>query len=298
MKVFYSDKMWAENAGAFSPSAKKPKLIIEHWQKLGLPIEIVEPQMATATDLALAHDPNYVRGVMTCKEPNGFGNRDPQVAASLPFTTGSMISAAKAALVDGVACSPTSGFHHACYPHGGGFCTFNGLMVTAIKLKNEGLVNRVGILDFDFHRGNGQEDIIDHLKIDYVDHYTQGAYHCHSKMTQKFLDSIPGIIEGMKNNGCDLLIAQLGSDPHEKDDLGGWLTSEEMRIRDRLVFETCRRLNLPLVYNHAGGYQTPVQNVIDLHTTTLKECLEVYYGNKNTALLSVENTQGQMRKRI
>ena len=57
----------------------------------------------------------------------------------------SLLSAARGALSNGlVACSPTSGFHHAGYESGYGYCTFNGLMVCALALKAEGKVSRVG----------------------------------------------------------------------------------------------------------------------------------------------------------
>jgi acetoin utilization deacetylase AcuC-like enzyme len=72
-----------------------------------------------------------------------------------------MLAAAEyAVLHNEVVCSPTSGFHHAEYRNAGGYCTFNGLMVTALALKDAGLVNRVAILDCDAHYGNGTDSII------------------------------------------------------------------------------------------------------------------------------------------
>ena len=49
-----------------------------------------------------------------------------------------MLSAAREALRCGaVAAAPCSGFHHAGYDKAEGFCTFNGLMVTACVLRHE-----------------------------------------------------------------------------------------------------------------------------------------------------------------
>jgi hypothetical protein len=55
---------------------------------------------------------------------------------------------------------------------------------------------------------------------------------------------------------CDVLLYQAGADPHIDDPLGGWLTDAQLAQRDRLVFETCRELGLPVAWNLAGGYQS------------------------------------------
>jgi acetoin utilization deacetylase AcuC-like enzyme len=110
-----------------------------------------------------AHDADYVRGVLELRLPNGFGDCSPGVAASLPYTSGAMLAAARHAWRRGrTAVAPCSGFHHAGWAHGGGFCTFNGLMVTAAALRAEG-ARKVGILDCDMHDGDGTDDIIDAL---------------------------------------------------------------------------------------------------------------------------------------
>jgi len=47
-----------------------------------------------------------------------------------------------------------------------GFCTFNGLVVTARRLLEEGAVQRVMILDCDMHYGDGTDAIITRLHLD------------------------------------------------------------------------------------------------------------------------------------
>jgi hypothetical protein len=47
----------------------------------------------------------------------------------------------------GIACAPVRGFHHALYANAGGYCTFDGLMVTAVCLLRESAVRR--FRDFD-----------------------------------------------------------------------------------------------------------------------------------------------------
>ena len=179
--VFFSPQLVAPDQGA-SPSAHKPAAVVADWQRCSFPIDVIEPIPATRQQLRRAHAAAFVEGVLTLKRNNGFGNRSAAVAASLAHTSGAMLGAARAALGNGrVAVAPVSGFHHACYDVGGGFCTFNGLMVTACSLHAEGLVSRVGILDFDQHYGNGTADIIKTLDIDWVEHVTAGARWQHAR---------------------------------------------------------------------------------------------------------------------
>ena len=174
--VFYTPLMVAQT-GSFSPSAAKPKAAVASWLKLGIVLSIIAPEPATFEDIARAHLPDFVDAVLSCRSANGFGNRSKEVAASLPYTSGAMLAAAREALRNGrVAAAPCSGFHHAGYSNANGFCTFNGLMVTAMALHASGEVKRVGILDFDQHYGDGTDDIIDHLRIDWVEHFTAGRH--------------------------------------------------------------------------------------------------------------------------
>ena len=253
--VFYADQMVAD-IESFSPSAAKPRAVIESWQSLGVPLNRIGPEPVTVDQFALAHDRAFVEAVLAIREPNGFGTRSPAVAATLPYTSGAMLGAAREALHNGaVAVAPCSGFHHAGYDHAGGFCTFNGLMVTAFVLKQEGLVRNVGVLDFDQHWGDGTEDIIRRQSVDWISHYSAGARWDSPDDAEEFLGMIPEIVEGMRT--CELILYQAGADPHIDDPLGGWLTTEQLRERDRRVFVACQSFGIPVAWNLAGGYQTP-----------------------------------------
>jgi len=267
--VFFTPKMTA-NAESFSPSAAKPVLAVESWSELNIPITIITPPAVTTEQLSLAHDADYVEGVLNCTKYNGFGNRLPDVAAALPFTSGAMVAAAREAISNGlVAVAPVSGFHHAGYFDGGGYCTFNGLMVTAMMLGC-----KVGILDCDQHYGDGTDNIIRHLNLDNVVHYTAGnKYHKESQVVE-FLEHIPTLME--RFSGCKVILYQAGADPHINDPLGGWLTTEQLAKRDRLVFETAKAMKLPVAWDLAGGYQKDIRKVLDIHDNTMRQCWATY----------------------
>jgi len=273
LRIFYSPRMVADSE-SFSPSAGKPQAVVGSWRALGLPIEIVAAYPVSAALFASAHDTEFISDVLAGRRNNEFGNRSHAVAASLPYTSGSMLSAARAALGYGIAISPSAGFHHAGYDYAGGFCTFNGLMVAACILHREGRVRRVGILDFDTHYGDGTDDIIETLGIGWIEHFTAGADYHRPSQAEEFLRALPGIVQSMKR--CDLILYQAGADPHVDDPLGGWLTTKQLAERDLIVFETTKALGLPIAWNLAGGYQEPLRNVLDIHDNTLMACWQVY----------------------
>lgn len=277
--VFYTPKMVADSRSA-SPSAAKPIKVVESWQRQ-FPITVHEPEPVTIEQLSLAHDRLFVEDVLNCRHDNGFGNRSPDVAASLPYTSGAMLAAARHVLVSkAAAAAPCSGFHHAGWSSTEGFCTFNGLMVTALALKSEGLAQRVGILDLDMHYGNGTDNIIRRMAASsWVQHYTGGAEFIHeSQATYFFSTRLNEVLASMV--GCDVVLYQAGADPHINDPYGGWLTTDQLRMRDAVVFSTLKKMGIPVAWNLAGGYQTErdgsIPKVLEIHDNTMRECVNVY----------------------
>lgn len=258
-----------------SPSPSKPQYVVDSWHSKFNGLQIEVPLPVNLEMLYLAHSKDYVDGIMAGRIPNGFRTKDMSAAGSLPYTAGAMLAAAREALLNGmVAVAPCSGFHHAAWDQAEGYCTFNGLIVTAMVLKNEGRVRRVGILDFDEHYGNGTQQIIDYLDLDWITHYSAGKYYNDSIQADEFLKSIPNLASDMAN--CDLVLYQAGADPHVNNPLGGWLTTEQLKRRDQLVFEEFFRLGIPMVWNLAGGYQEPFSRVLEIHDNTMKACIDVY----------------------
>ena len=279
MKVYFTPKMIA-NAESFSPSASKPGQVLADWQAAGLKIEVMNPQIADAEVIAQAHDPAYVARVLQLTSLNGFGNTSPSVARSLVHTVGAMFSATLAAMRDGKpAAALCSGFHHASYGAGGGFCTFNGLVVAAFEARKAG-AKKVGILDLDEHYGNGTDNIIKTLRLSkWVEHFTAGAHYVKPSQAKTFLKALPGIMR-QRFHGCDVLIVQLGADPYVLDPLGGWLTMEQLAMRDRIVFETARQMGLPVAWNLAGGYSKDAEGkitpVLQIHRQSAEACIAAH----------------------
>lgn len=256
-----------------SPSPGKPALVMEGWREAGIPLDVEEPEAATKDDLCLVHGRNHVEDILAGRALNGLGNCSAAIAESLPYTTGAMLAAARWAITNkSAAAAPCSGFHHAEWSRAMAFCTFNGLMMTARKLWLESVVQKVGILDCDYHYGNGTDEIIGRLEArSWMRHVTVGHGY---ERNATFLERLPALVEGFAD--CDVLLYQAGADPHVDDPLGGFLTTEELRRRDEVVFAGCRRLGLPVAWNLAGGYQDDLSKVVEIHVNTARAHGEVW----------------------
>ena len=282
LAVYYRPEQNA-TAASLSPSAGKPAQVVADWLARGRDIAVLPPEPVTPEDLMLAHAPDYVRGVLAGQLPTGFGDVDVKLARSTLYTVGSLLTAARAVCGSGrIACSPTSGFHHAGWDSGGGYCTFNGLVVTAFKLIEEGRARNVAILDLDTHYGNGTDDILRRLERHDIVHFTAGRSWSRPDQSADFLRELPNILRSVcteASGRVDLLLYQAGADAHIDDPLGGWLTTAQMRQRDALVFEAALGYGIPVVWNLAGGYQRDADGgigpVLAIHRATLDEAIRV-----------------------
>ncbi|AFM03268.1 deacetylase, histone deacetylase/acetoin utilization protein [Bernardetia litoralis DSM 6794] len=273
MLVFYDKKQCINENVGYSPSAKKPKLVVQTWKQLGCPITIKKIRALSVDEIAIAHDKNYVKGILNGKIKNGFGNKSLNVAKSLQWTTGSFLCASIHAYIHKInTFSPTSGFHHAGYNYANGFCTFCGLTIAAIILKKQYKAQHIGILDLDSHAGDGTMNTIHKTNSeDFITQYSLGDYDIKKHNNTEWLENLSNLIRQNFTN-CDILFYQAGVDCHEDDPevYSGHFTTEQIYLRDKIVYSTCNELKIPVVTNLAGGYQKPLQKIIDLHSLTAK----------------------------
>jgi acetoin utilization deacetylase AcuC-like enzyme len=271
MRIVYCDAMSAPAQG-YSPSAAKPAIVVADWLQHWPSLEQREAIPATRADLKLAHAPSYVDDVLDLRVTNGFGTRSADVAASLPYTTGALLTAARWAIADCAAvAAPVSGFHHAAWDSGHGFCTFNGLMVTALALRAERPDLRIGILDYDYHYGDGTDEILERLRPSGIVHITGGARWHTPDQADAFLSNIAQDLAALSE--CNVVLYQAGADPHVDDPLGGFLTTAQLALRDWKVFAELRELGIPVAWTLAGGYQSPLSKVVTIHENSFRACV-------------------------
>lgn len=260
------------------------------------PQELLPAPPATRADLLLAHTPAYVDGILD-------GSVDPRImrqiglpwspdlAARSQVSVGGTIAAAHAALRDGIAGNLGGGTHHALAEAGMGFCVFNDIAVAALVLLRAGQVTRAAVVDLDVHQGNGTAAILggrddvfllsihgeknypfrkvpSTLDVDLPDGVGDAAY----------LDALRGAVPAVLNFRPEIIFFQAGVDPLEADRLGRLaLSLNGLAQRDRLVIETARAAEIPLVLTMGGGYARPIDLTVEAHVQTYRILKQVWH---------------------
>ena len=129
-----------------------------------------EAPLATDEQLARVHPLEYVRAIREAAPQAGTVHLDPDTAMNR-FTLQAALRAAGAAVLavdlvmnkkaSSAFCPVRPPGHHACRARPMGFCIFNNVAVAARHAVEAHGLERVAIVDFDVHHGNGTEDIFE-----------------------------------------------------------------------------------------------------------------------------------------
>ena len=259
-------------------SMQKARLFVERVMKQSDPVPRYQAGPADADDLSLAHSPRFVNDVLMLKQENGYGTKSEAVNRFALGAVGAMARAAEIAMNSKESvCAPVHGFHHAGYASSNGFCTFNGLIV-ALRRARMAMKDPdypVMILDLDAHFGDGTAEIITVLKLGAaIRHIThRGSTLLGQRTVRACFDQLwrleSEVERVIENTGKrPLVLYQAGADAHIDDPYGcGYLTTDQLRERDKMVFGLVRRKQLPCVWNLAGGY-SDMELVLDIHMNT------------------------------
>jgi acetoin utilization deacetylase AcuC-like enzyme len=131
-------------------------------------LERWEAPQATPEQLARVHERRYIEALRAASPERGIVHLDPDTAMS-PSTWDAALHAAGAAVlatdlvIDGKAenafCSVRPPGHHAMRARAMGFCLFNNVAIAALHALEQHRLERVAIIDFDVHHGNGTEEV-------------------------------------------------------------------------------------------------------------------------------------------
>jgi acetoin utilization deacetylase AcuC-like enzyme len=293
MPIVYSPQYRIDIGTHVFPTAKYP-LLMERLLDSGLVAAeaIVEPEMASWTDLALVHTPEYLERLK-------FGPFRLEELAQLevPWShdvvdgfrlmTGGTITAARIAATGS---SPLvahlgGGLHHGFPDHGEGFCFFNDVAVATRVLFRDRLASRVAIVDLDVHQGNGTAFIFSgdpqvftlsvHQERNYPEIKPNSSLDVglpDGEGDREYLARLTPALEQVFAFEPDLVLYLAGADAYEDDQLGGLaLTKTGLRQRDRLVLEAATSRRVPIVVCLAGGYARHLEDTVDIHYATIEE---------------------------
>ncbi len=154
--------------------------------------------------------------------------------------------------------------HHAEYDHAMGFCLFNNAAVAAYHARAVHGLQRVAVLDFDVHHGNGTQHIFwDDADMFYASTHQLGSFpetgheletgphynivNCPlpaGSGSQQFRSAIKRLIlPRLKEWKPDLIIVSAGFDAHQDDPMAhlelttedyGWVTEEILKAADEV----------------------------------------------------------------
>lgn len=259
--------------------------------------QFFHPIQLEEEDILTTHTEEYWRKLKTNtlnkKEIRkiGFPVR-PELISRGRYIAQGTISCVEYALHHGIAMNVAGGTHHAFADRGEGFCIFNDFAIAANYFLRRNKLNKILIIDLDVHQGNGTAKIFEDeprvftfsmhgeknyplkkmksdLDIGVPDKIEDEAY------LNILSDTLPQLIEMVEP---ELVMYLAGVDVLSTDKLGRLaLSIKGCKERDRMVFNTCKKNNIPISVSMGGGYSIRVADIIEGHANTFRLAQEIWF---------------------
>ena len=261
----------------------KYQALFERLVALDYPLAQATP--ASREQIEKVHDAAYVQAALAGTLDEGAIRRlgfpwSPLLIERTLHSVGATLAASRHALEQGCGLQISGGYHHAHRGFGSGFCLFNDLVIAARTCLDEGLCERVLIVDLDVHQGDGSAALCTGSR-DIITLSLHGEHNFPRHKPASHLDfPLPS---GMEDDAYletldqalalahrlyapDFILYQAGVDVHRDDELGYLSLSDSgVRQRDAMVFDSALRHGLPITAVPGGGYRRDWQQLIPLH---------------------------------
>ncbi|MEN9224354.1 MAG: histone deacetylase [Thermostichus sp. DRC_bins_24] len=260
------------------------------------PEQLHQPELPPTDWIEAVHTPEYVNaycgGSLESKQQRRIGLPwSPDLVRRTCRAVGGTLLTAQLALRYGLACNTAGGTHHAFPNYGSGFCIFNDLAIAAQVLLNQGLVQRLLIVDLDVHQGDGTAWIFrsDARVFTF-------SMHCEANFpgTKQESDLDIPLPVGLEDEAYlqtlaahlpdlltqvrpDLVLYDAGVDPHQEDLLGKLALSDQgLFRRDMQVLDTCLKQGYPVACVIGGGYGKDLTSLVYRHSLLHRAASDVY----------------------
>ncbi len=169
----YDERYLLHDTGPNHPeSPERLKAIYQGIKQAGLlpNLTLIQAMRADLEWIETVHSKNYINRFETaCRSGNStFDTPDNQMCAETFETAllavGGILEAVRLVMtdeLDNVFCAVRPPGHHAEREFAMGFCYFNNIAIAARYLQIEWGIQRVGIIDFDVHHGNGTQHVFE-----------------------------------------------------------------------------------------------------------------------------------------
>lgn len=196
------------------------------------------------------------------------------------------------ALSYGISMNVAGGTHHAYADRGEGFCLLNDIAIASNYLLTNYLSKKILIIDLDVHQGNGTAVIFQNeSRVFTFSMHGKDNYPLHKETSDldialptgtrdnEYLaileETLPQLIEQLKP---DFAFYISGVDILNTDKLGHLQVSlAGCRQRDELVFEQCKKHQLPLAVTMGGGYSPRIADIVEAHCNTYRVAQQMYF---------------------
>ncbi|GAA4308873.1 histone deacetylase [Pontixanthobacter gangjinensis] len=256
-----------------------------------------QPEFPKKEPILAVHDENYYKRLLnlelTKKEirVSGFPLSQELVDREQIIADGT-IKACDFALKHGIAMNIAGGTHHAFTDRAEAFCLLNDQAIGARYLLNNGLAEKILIIDLDVHQGNGTAEIFknDDSVFTFSMH-GKGNYPFRKEESDmdielpdgtkdhEYLKKLKAILPDLiERTNPDFIFYLCGVDILETDKLGRLSCSiEGCKERDRYVLQTCHDLGIPVECSMGGGYSKEIKLIIEAHANTYRLAQEIYF---------------------
>ncbi len=169
----YDDRYLQHDTGPYHPEAPdRLSAIFSGLERAGLLSKLIrlEACMAEMKWIEAVHDKQYIeRFKSVCQSgTNSFECEDNQLCYQTydiaRLAVGGVLNASRQVMdgvLDNVFCAVRPPGHHAEADRSMGFCYFNNVAIAARYIQSEWGIQRIGIMDFDVHHGNGTQSIFE-----------------------------------------------------------------------------------------------------------------------------------------